>query len=355
MALNYFRYDSWTKTTLGPAIPGAQIYVCLEPANVNSAPPSPLASVFSDPNGLVPITQPILTDGFGHADFYALPGLYTVVVAYGGIIQQVYPDQSLGGIGTGGGGGTSLVLENNGAANGNQLLLNLVGEGSVTVQDNGEGTLTIQGSSILLKTNGTANANQNVLNLQGSGSVSVSSDSSGDVTISASSSPTSYSGVLSNYANSGTNTEAVPSPGILIVPITVPFSVSFSNLAISVGSFDSSNLWDIGVYSLSGTSPNLTGTLVFHTGQQHLTGSNNLVTYALGSTYTMAPGTYLFAVAQNSGGSLSKLFFGANSPNPVVFSTSTSSSGVLPNTISVTQAAVTGSETTALSPAFALY
>lgn len=99
----YFRADGWVKATNGPAIPGAQIYVATQPANTTFAPPSPLASIFSDPNGLVPITQPILTDGFGHYDFYILPGTYTVVVALNGIVQQVYPDQS---IGVSGGGGT---------------------------------------------------------------------------------------------------------------------------------------------------------------------------------------------------------------------------------------------------------
>ncbi len=59
--------------------------------------------IYSDPNGLVPITQPILTDGFGHYDFYVLPGTYTVVVGLNGQVSQVYPDQSIGQAG----GGTS--------------------------------------------------------------------------------------------------------------------------------------------------------------------------------------------------------------------------------------------------------
>lgn len=100
----YFRSDGWVKATTGAAIPGAQIYVATQPANVAFAPPTPLATIYSDPDGLVPITQPILTDGFGHYDFYVLPGTYSVVVALGGIIQQVYPDQSIGV--SGGGGGT---------------------------------------------------------------------------------------------------------------------------------------------------------------------------------------------------------------------------------------------------------
>ena len=99
----FFRSDGWVKATTGAAVPGAQIYVATQPANVAFAPPSPLATIYSDPDGLVPITQPILTDGFGHYDFYVLPDTYTVVVALGGTIQQIYPDQS---IGVAGGSGT---------------------------------------------------------------------------------------------------------------------------------------------------------------------------------------------------------------------------------------------------------
>ena len=105
--INYFRMDGWVKTVQGYAVPGAQVWVCLQPANVASVPPSPLVNIFSDHSGLVPITQPILTDGFGHYDFYAQPGTYTIVIAIGGVISQVYPDQSIGGVGS----GTGLVAE----------------------------------------------------------------------------------------------------------------------------------------------------------------------------------------------------------------------------------------------------
>src|ERR1700693_6001495 len=92
----YFRSDGWVKAVTGQAVPGAQVYVATQPANIATAPPSPLATIYSDPNGLVPITQPILTDGFGHYDFYVLPGTYTVMIALNGVVQQVYPDQSIG-------------------------------------------------------------------------------------------------------------------------------------------------------------------------------------------------------------------------------------------------------------------
>ena len=96
MATTYFRKDGWVKSVIGPAVPGAQVYVCQQPANVSSLPPDPLADIFSDVNGLVPITQPIITDGFGHYDYYVAAGLYTEVIGLNNVIQQVYPDQYFG-------------------------------------------------------------------------------------------------------------------------------------------------------------------------------------------------------------------------------------------------------------------
>ena len=150
---NLFRTDGWVKSTQGPAVPGAQVFVCTQPANTASFPPSPLAPTYADPGGLIPLAQPIITDGFGHYDFYTVAGLYTVVVANGGLIQQVYPDQSVGGIGTGGTGST-LTLENNGVANGNQKLLNLVAGQNISIVDDGEGDITISSSGASFDGNG---------------------------------------------------------------------------------------------------------------------------------------------------------------------------------------------------------
>lgn len=153
---NYFRMDGWVKSAQGPAIPGAQIYVCTQPANTVALPPSPLANIFSDVNGLVPITQPIITDGFGHYDFYAQAAVYTIVVGLGGAVQEVYPDQSLGGASgtSGGGGGTALVIQVNGVSPANQLLLNLQGAGSTSVTTDGNGNITIAGASSSFGGNG---------------------------------------------------------------------------------------------------------------------------------------------------------------------------------------------------------
>lgn len=178
----YFRSDGWVKSAQGPAVPGSQVYVCTQPANTGFAPPTPLASIYSDSNGLVPIVQPILTDGFGHYDFYVLPGVYTVVVALGGTVQQVYPDQSVGLASS----SNPATFQTNGVSNVEQLLLNLKSGANITVSADSNGGVTITGAaipgSVLLETNGVANALQTTLNLRSSdSSLSLTSDGVGGV------------------------------------------------------------------------------------------------------------------------------------------------------------------------------
>lgn len=167
-----FRSDGWVKSATGPAVPGAQIYVCTQPANtvppevvrngpVQAFAPTPLADLFSDPNGLVPITQPIITDGFGHYDFYAAADLYTLVVMNAGAVQQVYPDQSVGGLGTGtnstnliagtniqiignvisatGSSGPTLAIKINGSPVTSQTVLNFTDTADIEWTSNGVG------------------------------------------------------------------------------------------------------------------------------------------------------------------------------------------------------------------------
>lgn len=133
-----FRSDGWVKTAQGPAVPGAQIFVCTQPANAPTTlvpvGPTPLVSIYSDPNGLVPITQPIITDGFGHYDFYTLSGIYTVLVYLNGTLQQAYPDQSLGGIGTG--GNTGLVAGSGIAIVGNVIESLLTAGSGISIVNN---------------------------------------------------------------------------------------------------------------------------------------------------------------------------------------------------------------------------
>jgi hypothetical protein len=89
-----YRADGWVKTVQGQAIAGAQVYICLQPADISYVPPVPLASIFADQAGATPITQPIFTDGFGHYDYYAASGIpYTEVIVNNGSVQIFYPDQ----------------------------------------------------------------------------------------------------------------------------------------------------------------------------------------------------------------------------------------------------------------------
>src|ERR1035437_8030991 len=214
---NYYRADGWIKTVLGPAVPGAQIWVCTQPANVFPpitpprtlpvpwAGPNPQASVFSDP-GLTPIVQPILSDGFGHYSFYALPGLYTVVVMFGGKVQQYYVDQTLGNAGS---ITTSpLVLSTNGTPNFSQTSLNFIQGSGITLATDNLGNMTITGSSITypgdptkflngtgvfstpptpagltLQTNGTPNGSQTLQNLVNGTGISITQNGAGNVTV----------------------------------------------------------------------------------------------------------------------------------------------------------------------------
>jgi hypothetical protein len=90
--------------------------------------------------------QPILSDGFGHYSFYALPGVYTVVVMFGGKVQQFYIDQSLGNAGSS--SASSLLLSTNGTPNFNQAALNFVQGSGITLATDNLGNMTITGSAI---------------------------------------------------------------------------------------------------------------------------------------------------------------------------------------------------------------
>ena len=156
MAGNYFRSDGWVKLVSGAAVPGAQIYVLTQPANVvppitppRTTPvpfvPNPQAVIYSD-EGLTQIAQPILTDGFGHYDFYTLPGLYTVAVYFNNTLQNYYVDQSIGSVGSS--GGTSVLFSTNGSPNFNQSLFNLVQGAGIILNTDNFGNTTITNTGI---------------------------------------------------------------------------------------------------------------------------------------------------------------------------------------------------------------
>lgn len=298
---NYFRTDGWVKSAQGPAIPGAQIYVCTQPANVASLPPSPLAAIFSDPFGLVPISQPIITDGFGHYDFYTTTGVYTVLVGLGGITQQVYLDQSVGG-GTQS-GGTALAVQVNGALTTNQLLANFRGAGSVTVSADSIGDITITGASTVLpvfQTNGTANTLQSVLNLKAGTGISLAADGAGGVTFN-----NAATGLILPFfigpgitTNPASTTSAAVNPinannAIQVFSFVLVGSITVSNVSVSFTNGSGGRVAAFGIYSMAGN-------LLLDSGA--LSAASAIVVSNTITPVVLPAGTYYFAQTSNSTG-----------------------------------------------------
>lgn len=87
------RRDDWLQNAMGQALSGGSVYYCSQPANTSSLPPSPLATVYTDSTGATTVTQPVVTDGFGHAVAYLVEGVYTVVYVAPTIGTIVLVDQ----------------------------------------------------------------------------------------------------------------------------------------------------------------------------------------------------------------------------------------------------------------------
>jgi hypothetical protein len=102
--LPFSRDDRYISDAQGRAISGASIWYCSQPAVTTSLPPTPLATVYDDNEADEVLSQPILTDGDGHAFAYMdATQLYTVVISHPllGPNPLVLPDQTVGG-GSGG-------------------------------------------------------------------------------------------------------------------------------------------------------------------------------------------------------------------------------------------------------------
>jgi hypothetical protein len=100
----YFRRDDWVTDAMGNAISGAGVYVTSQPSTPGSltkqgyVPPSPLVQLYADPAGVTPVTQPVLTDGYGHAFYYAASNIYTVTYYSPQIRQTTLADQVIAGV-----------------------------------------------------------------------------------------------------------------------------------------------------------------------------------------------------------------------------------------------------------------
>ena len=104
----FARDDRYVQSPQGFSLSGAEVYWCTQPASTANNPPSPLATVYADLGGTEPITQPVITDGFGHAFAYMDDSILYTVVAWHpifGVNPVVLQDQAIPGAGGGGGGG----------------------------------------------------------------------------------------------------------------------------------------------------------------------------------------------------------------------------------------------------------
>lgn len=91
----YVRRDDWLQDSMGNVITGVDVYVCTQPSNTHTTPPTPLATIYSDPLGANPVTQPLCSDGAGHVEFYAAPGIYTLLYTSPQIQTVVLSDQCI--------------------------------------------------------------------------------------------------------------------------------------------------------------------------------------------------------------------------------------------------------------------
>jgi hypothetical protein len=110
-----FRVDGTVRNSVGLAISSASVYICTQPLTSSLGPPivippAPLASIFSDPAGAVPLANPVISDGNGNFFFYAAPGVYTFVFfdSFNRIPSQAFADQEV--VSPGGGSVTSVGL-----------------------------------------------------------------------------------------------------------------------------------------------------------------------------------------------------------------------------------------------------
>jgi hypothetical protein len=108
--MSTFRFDGIVINAIGEAVPGAEVYVCTQPATTSVIPPSPMASLFTDSTGTVPLANPVTVDGNGNYFFYVATGTYTLVYfdPFNRIPTQVFPDQAV--LTPGGGTVTSIAL-----------------------------------------------------------------------------------------------------------------------------------------------------------------------------------------------------------------------------------------------------
>jgi hypothetical protein len=91
----FYRSDRVVQDALGNALAGISVAFCSQPAVTSTLPPSPLITLYADPNGITPITNPLTTNGLGSCFAYLASGIYTVVTYGPGVATVILPDQNI--------------------------------------------------------------------------------------------------------------------------------------------------------------------------------------------------------------------------------------------------------------------
>lgn len=109
------RFQSQAISTRGAGVANATVAICTQPANTNTQPCSPLATLATSTITTSGGANPLTADSFGNFFFYAAPGRYTVQI-YGPAVsgQFVTPDVELSSV-AGGSAGTFSNLTVSGA------------------------------------------------------------------------------------------------------------------------------------------------------------------------------------------------------------------------------------------------
>ena len=280
--MSAFRFQNIWINPLGYAMAGGKVYVCTQPASTGSIPPSPLASLFSDSAGSVPLANPVTVDANGNFFFYAASGAYTLVFfdPFGRVITPVvFPDMLV--VSPGGGTVTSVGMTGDGVTQ------------AATVPGS-----PVTSSGVLAPAAATANANTFVAGPSGGGAAALTQR-----TIVAADLPSATAGAKGAIQLAGDIGNTAASPQVVSTHLAAP-------LPINQGGF--------GAPSALGS---ISGTQAFN-GANTNSWSMTLTGNITASTFTggVAGMLYTFVIAQDGTGNRTFVwptnFIGASAISP---------------------------------------
>jgi hypothetical protein len=195
--------------------------------------------------------------------------------------------------------------------------------------------------SLVLQVEGVNNAVQSLLNLESTdGSVTITDEGNGSVNLQASggapAATLAFTGSPIALTQTSNVTGVLGAATINLYFFNIPYEINMANLSwYTVTGDDGSSLSDIGLYSVA--SPTATvANLVAHIGPTTgiTSGTINTLPIAEG-TVTLPAGLYLFATTNNTGGGFT-ISFGIPAQLGYAWSTATTSSGgTLPSTLTL--------------------